>query len=75
MEKIIEYMLETKKIISEKEIAKLLKSKKITIPEAEYKYIYLFGDLHGCFYISQALLEKIPDEKQIDLSTFFRTHF
>ena len=67
MNKIIEYMLQTKEIISEKEIAKLLKNKTITIPKEEYKHTYLFGDLHGCFYTFQALLEKIPDEKHIIL--------
>ena len=67
MKKIIEYMLKTKEIVSEKEIVKLLKSKKITIPKEEYKYTYIFGDLHGCFYTFQNLLEKIPDEKHIIL--------
>ena len=67
MEKIIEYMLETKQIIKEKEIVKFLNNKKIKIPKEEYKYTYIFGDLHGCFYTFQALLEKIPDEKHIIL--------
>ena len=67
MTKIIEYMFETKEIVSEKEIAKLLKSKKLKIPKSEYKYTYLFGDLHGCFYTFRALLDKIPDEKHIIL--------
>ena len=63
----VNFMLETKEIIKEKEIAKFLKSKKIKIPKEEYKYTYIFGDLHGCFYTFQALLEKIPDEKHIIL--------
>ena len=63
----VNFMLKTKEIVSEKEIAKLLKSKKITIPKEEYKYTYIFGDLHGCFYTFQNLLEKIPDEKHIIL--------
>jgi len=67
MNSIIQYMLETKEIIPEKEIAKLLKNKKINIPKEEYKYTYIFGDLHGCFYTFETLLEKIPDEKHIIL--------
>ena len=67
MNKIIDYMLKTKEIIKENEIAKLLKGKKIEIPEDEYQYTYIFGDLHGCFYTFEKLLEKIPDEKHIIL--------
>jgi serine/threonine protein phosphatase 1 len=64
---IINYMLETKEIIKEKDIAKELKGKKIKIPQEEYQYTYIFGDLHGCFYTFEKLLEKIPDEKHIIL--------
>jgi len=71
MNSILQHMLETKEIIKEKEIAKLLKSKKINIPKEEYKYTYLFGNLHGCFYTFEALLEKIPDEKHIILLGMF----
>ena len=64
---IVTYMLETKKIIKEKEIAKLLNGKNIRMSEDEYKYTYIFGDLHGCYYTFEKLLEKIPDEKHIIL--------
>jgi len=67
MNDIIQYMLKTKETIPEKEVAKLLKSKNLIISKEEYKYTYIFGDLHGCFYTFQALLEKIPDEKHIIL--------
>jgi len=67
MDNILEYMLKTKKIIKEKEIAKLLNGKKIEINEDEFQNTYIFGDLHGCFYTFQNLLEKIPDEKHIIL--------
>jgi len=64
---IVTYMLETKKIIKEKEIAKLLNGKNIRMSEDEYKYTYIFGDLHGCYYTFEKLLEKIPDAKHIIL--------
>jgi len=64
---IISYMLETKEIVKENEIAKLFSGKSIQIPENEYQNTYIFGDLHGCFYTFQSLLEKIPDEKHIIL--------
>ena len=67
MDNILEYMLKTKEIIKEKEIAKLLNGKKIEISEEEFQNTYIFGDLHGCFYTFQNLLEKIPDEKHIIL--------
>jgi len=48
-------------------IQHMLETKEINIPKEEYKYNYIFGDLHGCFYTFEALLEKIPDEKHIIL--------